>query len=306
MAHVIACDLGSNTLRIVQIDCTTKERVKAFERIVRTAQDLHKTKKISNAAIQRIHEALQEASTFFDFKTLPTRCVTTQALRSAQNSKMLLEALEHTFGLHFEIISGEDEAYFTRIGVQGALERVGMLSHSYMLMDLGGGSLELTCKAKEDITAHSFPFGIVTLAEAYATPKSFTKALQYSLQTVQQVTQRWLKPETFIATAGTPTTVAAFLNSMPYKTYDYQAITGEVLSAHDYNKALALLLEMSEEEREHWVGVGRSDLIIAGIEIVVGLMKTLGYSQTLVVDDGLREGVAMALCKKSSSPFYTL
>ena len=65
---MIGCDLGSNTLRIVKIDCQSKARILAFERIVRTAKDLHITGRIGEQAKENIFNALHEASALFDFK----------------------------------------------------------------------------------------------------------------------------------------------------------------------------------------------------------------------------------------------
>ena len=56
------------------------------------------------------------------------------------------------------------------------------------------------------------------------------------------------------------------------------------------------LLSLSLEEREIAVGTGRSDLIAAGILIYKQLYKLLEYEQCVVVDDGLREGVALEMC----------
>ncbi|RUM64691.1 MAG: phosphatase, partial [Sulfurospirillum sp.] len=39
---MIACDLGSNTLRVVEVDCEGRERVREFERIVKTAEGVER------------------------------------------------------------------------------------------------------------------------------------------------------------------------------------------------------------------------------------------------------------------------
>ena len=43
---MIGIDLGSNTLRVVELDCVTKRRIRAYEKIVRTAKDMHLTRVI--------------------------------------------------------------------------------------------------------------------------------------------------------------------------------------------------------------------------------------------------------------------
>lgn len=296
MANVIACDLGSNTLRIVMWDCQNGQRVKEFERIVRTAQDLHKTGRIGQKAIARIFGALEAARHQFDFKTNPTVCLTTQALRQAHNRLEVLESIKTHFGLNFRIIDGIEEANLTRLGVEFALKKCGIEAKSYVLIDLGGGSLELTCKDGLNIFSHSFPFGIVTLAEANPTPDGFKRALTQKLGELGRKIGSWPKVDTLIATAGTPTTLASYLKGFDYHHYDSDVVTGTNLSKNMCEDALKSLLKLPQEERERWVGVGRVDLIIAGTKILTGVMDALGFEEMIVVDDGLREGAAIAFC----------
>ncbi len=45
------------------------------------------------------------------------------------------------------------------------------------------------------------------------------------------------------------------------------------------------------------VGVGRSDLIAAGILIYKQLFNIVEFDSCIVIDDGLREGVALEACQ---------
>ena len=103
---MIGCDLGTNTMRVVEIDCDTRARVKEFERIVKTGQNLKKTGKISTEAIHNIFEALRDASKIFDFDNNKVKCVTTEAMRLATNSSEILQRIQEEFCLDFQIISG--------------------------------------------------------------------------------------------------------------------------------------------------------------------------------------------------------
>ena len=57
---MIGCDLGSNTFRVVEIDCKTFDRVKEFEDIVKTAQNLYNSNIISDEAIKRVHDTIMK------------------------------------------------------------------------------------------------------------------------------------------------------------------------------------------------------------------------------------------------------
>lgn len=296
MANVIACDLGSNTLRIVLWDCKNNRRLKEFERIVRTAQDLYKTGRISQSAIGRIFGALEAAKHQFDFKSTPTVCVTTQAIRQASNRFEVLDAIRSHFGLNFRIIDGQEEANLTRFGVEFGLGKCGIDTSSYVLIDLGGGSLEITCKSGMNIFSDSYPFGIVTLAEANKSAESFERSLKEKSSTIAKKVRSWPKVSRLVATAGTPTTLVAFKKGLDYRHYDASVVTGEELTKSECEESLNRLIKLPRDEQERWVGVGRIDLIIAGIKILTGIMDVFGFDKMTVVDEGLREGAAISFC----------
>jgi exopolyphosphatase/guanosine-5'-triphosphate,3'-diphosphate pyrophosphatase len=100
----------------------------------------------------------------------------------------------------------------------------------------------------------------------------------------------------FVATEGTPTTVAAMKLRMEYASYDPRRINGTRLERKELFHYLEKLLTMDKTARERAVGVGRDDLIAAGILIFEGIFRVLGAEECVVIDDGLREGVALALC----------
>ncbi len=300
---MIAFDLGSNTLRIVQYDPNTCQRIKSYEKIVRTAKDLHQTHRIGEEALGNIVNALREASMIFDFKAHKTFCVTTQAMRVASNANDVLAHLRTHFELDFEIISGEKEAYLTSLAIEHALNREGFNAHTYALFDLGGGSTEIILCHEGTKKTHSFPFGIVSTAERFA--YDIVRGVEETLLSVDPfVALHPAIPNTYkqlVATAGTPTTVAAFLKGLDYAHYNAEKINGTCLHIHDFTDAYGQLSAMDYQEAERYTGTNRRDLVIVGILLCVGIMKKLGFAQCIVMDDGLREGVALSNCNKAVS-----
>jgi len=295
---MIGCDLGSNTLRIVEIECQSKARIQAFERIVRTAKDLHVTGRISEISKQNILNALKEASLLFDFKHEKCFCVTTEAMRVASNAKEILTEIEATFGLHFEIISGEKEAYLTSLAIEHALKREGLNHQTYAMFDLGGGSTELTFCHQGIKQAQSFPFGIINTAERYTSDREVHVAR--IVDSISAFTQMQPEiPSTFlqlVTTAGTPTTVAAFLEGLDYAHYDATKVNGKILHIKDFEEAYQQLSRMNERDAERFTGTNRRDLVVVGILIATAMMRKLGFEKCVVLDDGLREGVVLEQC----------
>ena len=297
---MIAIDLGSNTLRVLAFDCESKKAIAEYEKVVKTADALVVNNCINAEAIKRILEAITEAQTQIDFKMHKIKAVTTEALRRAKNSKSVLEQIKEETGVSFEVISGEEEARLTLLAVKNRLTKLQYTSDSFVLVDRGGGSTELIFQYANEVVSRSFPIGIVTMAQTHKTLEAIQNALPCEMLAMQkfcaEVYASKGKTDAFVATAGTPTTVAAMKLGQNYATYDAQKINGTSLKAEELDFYLKKLLSLPFEEREQAVGTGRSDLIAAGILIYKHLYSILKFEECVVVDDGLREGVALDGC----------
>jgi len=147
--------------------------------------------------------------------------------------------------------------------------------------------------------------GIVTIAQSYQNLENIVQALPQEMLEMQmfcaEVYATKGKVDSFVATAGTPTTVAAMKLGQTYETYDASKINGTTLVVDELDFYLKKLLELPFEEREMTVGTGRSDLITAGILIFKQLFSIVEFKSCVVVDDGLREGVALKVCNTKSN-----
>ena len=289
---MIGCDLGSNTFRVVEINCKTKERIKEFEQIVKTAQDLYDSKTISKEAISRVIDAIKEADKIFDFKNKKVAAVATAALRIAKNSKDVLEIIKKETGLEFKIIDANDEAKYTQVAVEQRLRKENILHDNYLLIDIGGASTEVVLKNNSNTHLKSFDIGIVTMSEKYNNQKEMLK----ELTVIKEFIQNFKKPNILVASGGTATTLAAFSKGMDYKHYDYKRVNATMLDINQIDKCLKKLLDMDIKNREKWVGVSRDKLIIVGILLLKNIIKICNFKEIVVIDDSLREGVAISEC----------
>ncbi len=299
---MVAIDLGSNTLRVLEYDCDTGKQVSEYEKIVKTADGLAKYGVIGNEAIERVISAINEAKQQIDFSSSVVKAVTTEAVRRAANSEEVLLRIKEETDVVFEIISGEEEARLTLLAVKNRLLTLDHPSQSFVLVDIGGGSTELIFHYEDVTITKSFPVGIVTIAQTYGTLDEIEKVLPQEMSKMQhfcsEVYKKFGKVDGFVATAGTPTTVAAMKHGLNYETYDAAKINGTSLEVNELDIYLKELLSMPFEQREVTVGTGRSDLIAAGILIYKQLFGILGFESCVIIDDGLREGVAIELCMK--------
>jgi len=297
---MIAIDLGSNTLRVVQLDCKSGRHIAEYEKIVKTADGLVEHGCINGEAIVRIISAIKEAQEQIDFTLDRVKAVTTEAIRRANNSDEVLLQIKEETGVVFDIISGDEEARLTLLAVKHRLSKLQYASDSFVLVDIGGGSTELIFHYEHETISKSFPIGIVTIAQSYETLDNIQKALPKEMLEMQmfcaEVYSTKGKVNSFVATAGTPTTVAAMKLGQTYAMYDAKKINGTSLKMTELDFYLKKLLSLPFDEREIAVGVGRSDLIAAGILIFKQLYSIVEFDTCVVIDDSLREGVALEEC----------
>jgi len=299
---MVSIDLGSNTIRVVEYDCTSKTILNTYEKIVKTADNLVNTGEISEEAIQRIIDAINEAKEKINFNNV--KAVSTQALRQAKNKKEVVEKIKTETEVEFEIIDGETEAYYTTFATSVCLNMKQIQYKNMFLADIGGGSTELIISNKKEFISESFPIGIVTTSQKYRS----IEALEYGIRQDTKPFKDFLnyikqsyRPDIFVASSGTPTTIAALKIGLDYKTYDGNKVNGIEITPADLDEWMEKLLKMDMKHREKLVGIGRGDLIVSGIMIFKEIFRLTGFEKCIVCDMGVREGVAFDYCKNNQN-----
>src|SRR4051812_23754541 len=154
MARIAAIDIGSNALRlrIVEVDPPQDgpdgPRFPAFRDVfvdrapVRLGHDVFTKGRIEPGVIGAACEALRRFRAAMDgAKVDRYRAVATSAAREAQNGDLFVERAEREAGVHVEVIEGVEEARLVQLAVS---ERLMLRGKSALLVDIGGGSSELT------------------------------------------------------------------------------------------------------------------------------------------------------------------
>jgi len=296
---MVAIDLGSNTVRIVEYDCTSKKILNTYEKIVRTAEDLVNTKKISDEAIERIIQALNEAKEKITFENVIAYA--TEALRQAENSHEVIQKIKEATGVEFKIATPEEEAYFTSLAVEDILNKLNKQFKCMFLADIGGGSTELIVKNRKELLSESFKVGIVTISQKYKSIEALEVGIKQDVKPFKDFinfVKQSYRPDIFVASSGTPTTIAALKMGLDYSTYEAEKINGVELTIEDLDYWMDKLLKMEMKHREKLVGVGRGDLIVSGIMIFKEIFRMGEFDKCIVVDNGVREGIALDYCKK--------
>lgn len=178
MARLAAIDIGSNAirLRIVEVDPPVQTaqgpRFLPFRDVlldraaVRLGHDVFTKGRIEGGVIGAACEALRRFRTAMDAAKVDRyRAVATSAAREAANGDVFVERAEREAGVHVDVIEGVEEARLVQLAV---MERVSLGSRTALLVDVGGGSTELTLLTGERTTySNSCQVGTVRLIESF-------------------------------------------------------------------------------------------------------------------------------------------
>ncbi|MGG7073439.1 disulfide bond formation protein DsbA [Campylobacter sp. 9BO] len=292
----LSIDLGSNTVRFLLVNENLRQ-IKVYENIIGAAHSLNKTGKISDQAIDTLYKTLEKADNLFNFKAQKHQGVATGAWRVAKNAKDILDDIKEKFGLNFCIIEGKSEANLTFLGVKNALKREGLDLKKCAFIDLGGASTEIGNKDRHK----SFNFGIITFYENFKILDKMQEAAKTTCMEAKFFLHS-LNARHIILTSGVPTTMAAYKIGQTYYNYDASKINKTRLSLDDIKSLTAEFLYIPAQKADEIFGKNRQMLLVAGGVLLAEILKECD-AQLIVIDDGLREGIAAAYKDGNLSKF---
>lgn len=161
-----AIDVGSNAIRMVIAVWTGKKFVpiKKYRFPIRLGAEVFEKGKISPRILKSCARTFEKFGKMTQkFKVKRIRAVGTSALREAKNQAAFVELIRRKSGIVVEVVSGIKEAALI---YRAVTQEVGLKGHRALLIDIGGGSVELTfVENGRPKSTHSFPFGTVRTLE---------------------------------------------------------------------------------------------------------------------------------------------
>jgi exopolyphosphatase/guanosine-5'-triphosphate,3'-diphosphate pyrophosphatase len=269
--EIVTIDLGSNSFRVLKYDCLNHKIISEYNEVVGMADGLVDTGLISKEAVQRVIAAISHSIEVINYNPQDAICVTTAAMRKALNNKEILKYLRLEAKTNFSIIDGTEEARLTLLAVKYALKREKINSNNFVLLDIGGGSTEIIINTKDSYKAHSFDFGIVTLTQKFLNHNDLKNDLENKKLEIKLFLDSLnidFKDYSFVATAGTPTTIAAIKLGQDFFSYDRNIVNGTIVNLEDMTNCLNIFENSSKEDIVKLVGRGRVDFIEVGIYIM--------------------------------------
>jgi len=307
MPTFAAIDIGSNSVRL-KIARLTRHRLHTIDEdreVTRLGEHVFRTGLLSPEVmsdtikvLRRFHRAVQKAGAD------SVRIVATSAMRDARNSPAFLEWVRSTTGWKAEIISGLEEARLIHLGLVSNLR----LSVSPVLMvDLGGGSCELTISSKGHIRETvSLPLGAVRLTNEFLRHdpprKSELRRLRAFVEReVGRIAGRsfWTRPKAVIATSGTAASLAAVCHGL-YKTKGAREAT---VSRSQMKRIAKMLVRLPIDQRRKLSGVGprRAEIIAAGAVVYAELLERCQLGGFRYSPLGLRDGLLAQMAAEYDS-----
>jgi exopolyphosphatase/guanosine-5'-triphosphate,3'-diphosphate pyrophosphatase len=301
-------DIGTLTCRLLIADVPSNGRlieIRSERRILRLGEGVDQTKRLNVAAMDRVVPCLKEWRELVDAAHVDaTAAVATSAVRDAANREEFLDRVKREAGFEVELISGEEEARRTMLGIRSGLPQ-GVTD--VLALDIGGGSTEFILdRSGQKSVVRSIDIGVVRLCE---------RLLQHDPPTDEEIRQarEWVAKETraavagmdnyqtatLVGTAGTVTSLAAMVQKL--STYEPARIHNYRLQLDTIQELEQTLLSRKKSDRAGLPGLekGREEVIAAGAIIIRTIMETLGMSSVLVSDLGLREGVLIDLARRT-------
>jgi exopolyphosphatase/guanosine-5'-triphosphate,3'-diphosphate pyrophosphatase len=210
----------------------------------------------------------------------------TEPIRRAADAARIVLDVDRATGVPLHVLSHEEEAYLTLVGVTGGLPVV----HETLVVDIGGGSSEFCAVAAGGLArASGLRLGSNRLTTRYVRDDPPTADQLASMATAAEEVLRDAlpaEPTDLVAVGGTASNLLKVT----------AAGTGDpTVTAARLAEAMATLTARPAAETSERFGVNptRARLLPAGAVIVGALLHHYGVDEVRVSEEGMREGAIL-------------
>jgi exopolyphosphatase/guanosine-5'-triphosphate,3'-diphosphate pyrophosphatase len=292
--------MGTNSTRLLVAD-VEDGRVREIERrstVTRLGRGVDTSGQLAMEAIEDVCAAVAAYIDLYEERGAErVVAIATSAVRDASNGDMFLAELRERFALDARILGGAEEARLTYLGA--CAER--RPHDETLVVDIGGGSTELVTGDTSEVDFYaSLQAGTVRHTERHvkhdppeaseleALAKDVTALIDEAL-----VGAPLTRASAGIGVAGTPTSLAAIEQELD--PYDPELVHGYKLKLESIQRMCSELSAMPLSERLQVTGLheGRAPTIVAGIVILICVMRAFGLSEIEVSEHDILWGAAL-------------
>ncbi len=292
--RIAVIDLGSNTfhLLIVDINYATQSLDEVFRERVYVYLAKGGISKIKEDRFYFGIEVMESFKSKCDQLNVDhIHAVGTSAIRSAQNGKEFIKKVFNKTQISISVIDGLREAELISRGV---LSFSKIDTSNWLIMDIGGGSVEFICNSGNKKFTFSEKVGISELRSKldYADPitnEEYSKCMAFLgvhlKATIGSLSK--LTPELLVGASG-PFEIIDLLENL------FSIRAGKIYSAEHVNEAAHEIVHFSLKQREEMKGmpIQRADLSLESMLLIHFVLESLGSINSVMVSDyALKEGL---------------
>jgi exopolyphosphatase/guanosine-5'-triphosphate,3'-diphosphate pyrophosphatase len=300
--RLAAIDIGTNSVHMIVVRVRPDLSFEVVDRekeMVRLGAGGLGGRKLTDGALDAALQALSKFRRLADSHGVDEiLAVATSATREAENGVEFLAAIAETTGIRPRVISGTEEARLIHLA---AVYGVDVTRGRAVVIDIGGGSVEITCGAEKPQLAKSFKAGVIRLTERFVTTdplserdeRRLVKFVQGEIGAHAKAVAE-LGYDRVIGTSGTILslgTMAAheMLGEAPDEIRNLRVPAKQIRKLRE--KAVALPL--AQRLRLPGLEPRRADLVVAGSVLLDTILRQLGADDITLCDLALREGVIL-------------
>ncbi|WP_212004134.1 exopolyphosphatase [Chitinophaga sp. HK235] len=290
-----AIDIGSNAARLLISEASPSSsgamdftKVNLVRVPLRLGFDVFDNGSISEKRACHLIDTIKAYKLLLDvYEVKYLKACATSAMRDASNGAVILQEVKTQTGIDIRIISGQEEASF--IYENHIAENLDK-SRSYLYIDVGGGSTELTLfSGTRLVFKESFNIGTIRLLHQQVADSSWQQMKDFLKQQLKSI-----GPVTAIGSGGNINKVFSMSKRKEGKPLSLDTLK-------DYYKEFS---NFSIEERIHMYNLreDRADVIVPALQIYINAMRWAGANEIFVPKIGLADGLIQALYREIAVP----
>jgi len=296
MPTLAAIDVGSNAIRLSVAVVDGDRRIALVENMresVRLGRDVFTTGIISEETLERTADAFGRFRETIDRHNVKwTRAVATSAAREALNREIFVDRIAQASDIEISVIGPEEEARLIHLAVA---QRVNLRNKLALLVDIGGGSTEITLASDGNIlSTESFKMGSVRLLQVLEEQKHGERQFNQLVREYVDATQKRIRKEIgnkkIDLCIGTGGNIEA-LGDLRVETLKKER--GTSISVEDIDILVRKLLSLTFEERIQQLRLrpDRADVIVPAAIIIQKITKQAGVDELVIPGVGLKDGL---------------
>ena len=290
-------DVGSNTVHLQVMDAhhgSAPLAFQSFKEEIRLAEFLTDKGELSTTGIATLLGTLNRLKNEAkDIQLDDMLAFATSAIREATNSDQVLDAVNRETGIDLQVLSGADEARFTFLAVR---RWVGWSAGDVVLLDIGGGSLEVATGEQENpLYSNSVMLGANRMTRQFLSGDPFTDKSINKLREHVRETLAPLKVEIGDNSKRTAIGTSKTFRTLRRIQQNYLPDLGNSLTRDGLKTIVPRLAKMTQTQRAGLPGVSasRAVQIVAGAIVAEETMSAFGIEKLTQCPWALREGIVL-------------